>query len=307
MTQSIKGVYCAAATPVRPDLSPNFDAFAAHCRWLIDEGCAGVALLGTTGEANSFSSAERRQLLEAALNAGLTGDLLLPGTGLANAPETIELTRHALSHGVSKVVMLPPFYYKGVSDDGLFRAYAKVIEGVGSDSLRVILYHIPQMTGVPISHDLIARLMQAFPRIIAGIKDSAGQLDNMTAMLARFPNFSVLAGADPLLLPLMRAGGAGCITATSNLVARDLAIVFRHANDPAKSADVDAAQARINAHRNLSNSYVQIPAIKAMVGFLHGDAEGWARTRPPLIPLNAAEIAELRTKLLEIGAAVNGA
>ena len=307
MTKPISGVFCAATTPVKPDLSPNFEAFASHCRWLIAEGCTGVALLGTTGEANSFSSAERRQLLEAALNAGLTGDQLMPGTGLANVPETIELTRHALSHGVRKVVMLPPFYYKGVSDDGLFQAYARVIEGVGSNDLRVILYHIPQMTGLPISHDLIARLIEAFPGIIVGIKDSAGQFDNMTAMLARFKNFSVLAGADPLLLPLMQAGGAGCITATSNLVARSLATVFNHANDPAKAAEVEAAQANIVAHRNLSNSYVQIPAIKAMVGYLHGEAKGWARTRPPLVPLGDAELAGLRVKLLEIGAAVNGA
>lgn len=307
MTLPVTGVYCAATTPVKPDLSPDFAAFAAHCRWLIDEGCTGVALLGTTGEANSFSSSERRQLLEAALKAGLTGDQLLPGTGLANIPETIDLTRHALSSGVHQVVMLPPFYYKGVSDEGLFQAYAKVIEGVASDRLRVILYHIPQMTGLPISHNLIGRLVEAFPGIVAGIKDSAGQFDNMTAMLARFKDFSVLAGADPLLLPLMQAGGAGCITATSNLVARSLATVYKHANDPAKAAEVEAAQANIVAHRNLSNSYVQIPAIKAMVGFLHGDPSGWARTRPPLVALSAAELADLRSNLLEIGAAVNGA
>ena len=307
MTLPVTGVYCAATTPVKPDLSPNFEAFAKHCRWLIAEGCTGVALLGTTGEANSFSSLERRQLLEAALNAGLAGDQLLPGTGLANVSETIDLTRHALTHGVRQVVMLPPFYYKGVSDEGLFQAYAKVIEGVGSDKLRVILYHIPQMTGLPISHDLIARLTGAFPGIVVGIKDSAGQFDNMTAMLARFNDFSVLAGADPLLLPLVQAGGAGCITATSNLVARSLATVFKHANDPARVAEVEAAQAKIVAHRNLSNSYVQIPAIKAMVGYLHGDVKGWARTRPPLVSLDDAGLADLRGKLIEIGAAVNGA
>jgi 4-hydroxy-tetrahydrodipicolinate synthase len=306
MTSAISGVFCASATPINADLSPNLPAFSAHCRWLIDKGCTGVALLGTTGEANSFASAERKTILEAALSSGLGGDQLMPGTGLANIPETIDLTRHALSVGVSRVVMLPPFYYKGVSDDGIFAAYARTIEGVGDDRLKVILYHIPQMSGIVISHDLIERLISAFPGVIVGIKDSAGKMENMEAMVARFPGFSVLAGADPLLLPLMQLGGAGCITATSNLVARELVTVFKGANDPLHAKAVTVAQDRINAFRNLSNSYVQIPAIKAMVGFLTGDP-GWNRTRPPLKGLTDPELADLKAKLLAIGATVKGA
>ena len=265
MTLPITGVYCAATTPVNADLSPNLAAFAAHCHRLLADGCDGVALLGTTGEANSFAMAERKSILEAALAAGIDPARLMPGTGVVALPETIELTRHALSVGVNRVVMLPPSYYKGVSEEGLFRAYAQVIEAIGDNNLQVVLYHIPQVSGVPISHDLIERLVSAFPGTVVGIKDSAGKLDNMQAMIARFPGFSVLAGADPLLLPLMQMGGAGSITATSNLVGAELATVFRGANDPAQAAEVAAAQARINAHRDLSNSYVQIPAIKAMV------------------------------------------
>jgi len=299
MTFAVSGVFCASATPLAADLSPDLTAFAAHCRTLIQDGCDGIALLGTTGEANSFSSAERRAILEAALSAGITPSSLLPGTGLANVPETVELTRHALSCGVTTVVMLPPYYYKGVSDDGLFAAYASVIERLADPRLRVILYHIPQMTGLPIGHDLIERLVTAFPGTVVGIKDSAGKIENMEAMIARFPGFSVLAGADPLLLPLMRLGGAGCITATSNLVARELAFVFRHANDASRSEGVAAAQARINAYRDLSNSYVQIPAIKAMVGRRHGEA-GWARTRPPLLSTTQAEQVDLARRLDEI-------
>jgi 4-hydroxy-tetrahydrodipicolinate synthase len=218
-------------------------------------------------------------------------------------PETIELTRHALSLGVRRVVMLPPNYYKGVSDEGLFRAYAQVIETLGDNRLQVVLYHIPQVSGVPISHDLIERLVTAFPGVVVGIKDSAGKLDNMQAMIARFPGFSVLAGADPLLLPLRRMGGAGCITATSNLVADSLAVVHRGATDPAQAAAVEAAQARINAFRDLSNSYVQIPAIKAMVAFRTGEAL-WCRTRPPLVPLDAGQLADLKSRLAAIGATV---
>lgn len=299
MIPAISGVFCAAATPLNEDLSPDLGMFATHCRALLDDGCDGIALLGTTGEANSFSSGERRAILEAALSAGIDPGRLLPGTGLANIPETVDLTRHALSCGVTTVVMLPPFYYKGVSDDGLFDAYARVIEGIGDTRLRVILYHIPQMTGLPIGHDLIGRLVAAFPGTVIGIKDSAGKIENMEAMVARFPGFAVLAGADPLLLPLMRMGGAGCITATSNLVGRELAYVFRHATDDAKGAGVAAAQARINAYRDLSNSYVQIPAIKAMIGRRHGH-DGWARTRPPLVPTTASERADLARRLDDI-------
>jgi 4-hydroxy-tetrahydrodipicolinate synthase len=148
---------------------------------------------------------------------------------------------------------------------------------------------------------MIERLIAAFPGNVVGIKDSAGKIENMQAMIARFPGFAVLAGADPLLLPLMRMGGAGCITATSNLVARELAYIFRHANDPARADSVAAAQARINAYRDLSNSYVQIPAIKAMVARRHGQP-GWARTRPPLVPVTAAEQADLARRLDEIDA-----
>lgn len=294
----IRGVFCASATPLNADLSPDLGAFVAHAGALLADGCDGIALLGTTGEANSFSLAERRAILEAAV-AGVGAERLMPGTGVNALPETVELTRHALSLGVTRVVMLPPSYYKGVSDEGLFRAYAQVIETVGDSRLRIVLYHIPQVSGVPIGHDLIERLVTAFPGTVVGIKDSAGKIENMAAMIARFPGFSVLAGADPLLLPLMGMGGAGCITATSNLVADSLATVFHGHADPSRKAEVDAAQARINAFRDLSNSYVQIPAIKAMVAFRHGAAL-WARTRPPLVGLAPAELADLKGRLRAI-------
>ena len=298
----ISGVYCASATPVNADLSPDLAALADHAKALIADGCDGVALLGTTGEANSFSLTERKTILEAAAGAVGAGRLM-PGTGVNALPETVDLTRHALSLGVTRVVMLPPSYYKGVSDEGLFRAYAHAIETIGDTRLKVVLYHIPQVSGVPISHDLIERLVTAFPQTVVGIKDSAGKIENMTAMIERFPGFAVLAGADPLLLPLMGMGGAGCITATSNLVADSLATVFRHHDDPARKAEIAAAQARINAFRDLSNSYTQIPAIKAMVAYRHGLAV-WTRTRPPLVGLTSAELAQLKDRLTAIGASV---
>jgi 4-hydroxy-tetrahydrodipicolinate synthase len=293
------GVFCAALTPLDADLRPNHGAFVAHCRRLIADGCAGVALLGTTGEANSFSTAERKALLEAAVEGGIAPSQLLPGTGVAALTETVDLTRHAVSLGVVSVVMLPPFYYKGVSDDGLFAAYARIIETIADDRLQIVLYHIPQVSGIPLSLPLIGRLIEAFPDTVVGIKDSAGDFANMQALLAAFPGFSVLAGADPLLLPLIKAGGAGCITATSNLVANSLRTVYDHANDPARAAEVEAAQARINAYRSLSNSYVQIPTIKAMVGLKNGNS-AWARPRPPLMPLSAADQADLAAKFAQL-------
>jgi 4-hydroxy-tetrahydrodipicolinate synthase len=292
MDQPIDGVFCASVTPVMADLAPDHSAFVAHCRHLLEQGCDGVALLGTTGEANSFSGSERKALLEAAVAAGIAPDRLMPGTGVAAWSETVDLTKHALSLGVTRVVMLPPFYYKGISDDGLFAAYAEIAERVADPRLRVVLYHIPQFSAVPITFPVIERLRTRYPGTFVGIKDSSGDLNNMVALVERFPDFSVLAGADPLMLPLLRRGGAGCITATSNLVAHDLAFIFRNHADPAKAAEVDAAQARVVAARTRVSQFAQIASIKTLVARRTGDAN-WHNLRPPLLPLTAAEAAEL--------------
>lgn len=301
MTASdIGGVFCAAATPLDATGAPDIKNFAAHCKTLIDSGCDGVALLGTTGEANSFGLAERMAILDGAIDAGIDPAHMLPGTAQTAVTDTIVLTRHAVDAGVRAVLVLPPFYYKGVSDEGIYRAFSSVIEGVGNDRLRVVLYHIPQVSGVAIPHDVIARLREAFPGIVAGIKDSSGDMENMKTMAARFDNFSVLAGADPLLLPLMQAGGAGCITATSNLLAADLRIVFDGWNDPARAAEVAAAQDRINDMRNLSNRYTQLPTIKTMLASRYGD-DGWLRVRPPLVELSDAERADVWNTMAALG------
>jgi len=287
-----RGVFSAALTPLDEELLPDHTRFVAHCHRLLAEGCDGIAMLGTTGEANSFSSDERRALLEAAIAGGVAPDRLLPGTGVAALMETVALTRHALACGVTTVVMLPPFYYKGVSEDGLFASYAEVIERVGDPRLRVVLYHIPQMSAVPIPFPVITRMRERFPGVFTGIKDSAGDFAHMTALVREFPGLSVLAGADPLMLPVLREGGAGCITATSNLVAAELAFVFRHFADAARAAEVEAAQARIVAARNQASRFAQMASLKTMLGAKLKD-EGWRRMRPPLLPLTAEETAAL--------------
>ena len=288
MSFPVEGVFCAAATPLKEDGTPDLRLFGAHARALLEEGCHGVALLGSTGEAASFGIRERMDLLEAALEAGVPADALLPGTSVPSVTDTVALTRHAVQAGARGVVMLPPFYYKAFTDEGLFRFYARVIEGVADDRLRVVLYHIPMLTGVPISHALIAMLREAFPDTVVGIKDSDGKVENMQAMAAAFPGFGVLAGADPLLLPVLQAGGAGCITASSNVVARELRTVYDGWNDPARADEVRAAQDTVVAWRNLTNAYVQLPTVKAMLARRRGDL-GWLALHPPFTPLSEPE------------------
>lgn len=288
MSFAIQGVYCAAATPLKADGTPDLPLFGAHARALLEEGCHGVALLGSTGEAASFGVQERMDLLEAAMTAGVPASALLPGTSTPSVTDTVALTRHAVQAGAPGVVMLPPYYYKAFSDEGLFRFYAQVIERVADSRLKVVLYHIPMLTGVPISHGLITLLREAFPDTIVGIKDSDGKIDNMHQMSAKFPNFGVLAGADPLLLPVLQGGGAGCITASSNLVARELRVVYDHWQDPAKAAEVKAAQETIVAWRTLTNAYVQLPTVKTMLARRRQDL-GWLNVHPPFTPLTDSE------------------
>ncbi|MFD0936383.1 dihydrodipicolinate synthase family protein, partial [Methylobacterium trifolii] len=208
-----RGIFSAAPTPLTADYRPDHGLFLDHARRLLEAGCDGISLLGTTGEANSLSLPDRKALLEAVVAGGIAPGRLMPGTGMAALTDAVDLTRHALSLGVATVLMLPPFYYKAVTDEGLFAAYAEVIERVADPRLRVVLYHYPQVSGVSLSHALIGRLRERYPAIVTGIKDSSGDFDNLTAMVERFPGLAVLTGADPLVLPLLRAGGAGGITA----------------------------------------------------------------------------------------------
>ena len=283
-----KGVFSAAATPFAADGSVDVHRLTAHCLRLIEDGCHGVAVLGSTGEANSLSMAERMAVLEALVAGGVPPEALLPGTGVCAAPETIELTRHALSLGIDTVVMLPPFYYKAVTDAGLVDAYARIVDAVDEPRLRVVLYHIPPIAQVPLGFELIAALRERYPATFVGIKDSGGELEHMLKLVRTFPGFAVLSGADPLLWPLLEAGGAGCITATSNVLARELRTVFDHFADPDEEAMVADARSRIVAMRTLSNRFPQIPTIKAMVGHRSSD-DGWCRVRPPFLALTAAD------------------
>lgn len=299
MTGQIRGVFCAAATPITEAGSPDLVRLGVHAKQLIADGCDGVALLGTTGEANSFSVTERQQIVEATVAAGISPDRLMPGTGVCAIPDTVALTRHALSLGITKFVMLPPFYYKQPSDYGLFAAYSEVIDKVADPRLKIILYHIPQIAMIPLGLSLIERLIKRFPNTVVGIKDSSGDAANSEALVRAFPGFSVLVGADPTMRPLLAIGGAGCITAASNLVAAELALVFRHHSDPQRTVEVDAAQDRITRTRAILPRFVQIPAVKAMIARRYKDAS-WLHVRAPLVALDAKQIAELDRLMNEL-------
>ena len=286
MAGVIKGVFCAATTPLDENLNPDLPKLAEHAKRLLADGCHGVAMLGSTGEANSFSLNERKSMVDAVVASGVPGEQLMPGTGVPAAPETIELTKHALAAGVRTVVMLPPFYYKGVSDQGLIDSYSRVIDGVGDNRLQVILYHIPPISQIAIPVDVIHALLTKFPGTFVGVKDSGGDIEHMKMLVKTFPDLSILAGADPFMLPLLKEGGAGCITATSNLVGAQLRTVYDNFDKPDFADAVEAAQARIVKLRNLSNSYVQIPTMKTMVAHRTKD-DAWCRVRPPFVSLDA--------------------
>jgi 4-hydroxy-tetrahydrodipicolinate synthase len=292
-----RGVMSPVLTPFNADLTPSAPRFIRHCRWLLDQE-VGLAIFGTNSEANSLSIAEKRTLLDALAEAGLPMEKMVPGTGMCALPDTIELTRHAVQAGCSGVLMLPPFYYKGVSDEGLFRGFAKVIEAIADPRLRIYVYHIPPVSQVPISLKLIERLLIAFPGTIAGVKDSSGDWENTVAMLREFQpqGFDVFAGTETILLETMRGGGAGCITATGNVNPTAIMRLYKTWQQPG----ADAQQQALNTTRALFQKLPIIPAMKAAIAWKSGDAE-WATVRPPLVELSADQRRQLEAELTQDG------
>ena len=290
-----RGVFAAALTPMDANLYPDHGAFAAHCRRLLAAGCHGVAVFGTTGEANSLSVGERLAALEALIEEGLPGEALLPGTGSSALTDTVRLSRAALDAGAAGVLVLPPFYYKGVDDDGLFRFFAEVVERVGDDRLRLYLYHIPHLTGVGFGFAVIARLLEAYPGVVVGTKDSSGDAERIATLCRKFPGFSILVGTEALLLDTLQEGAAGCISATVNVTSR-LARRVHDAHQAGESDEAEALQRRLTELRALIEAYPMIPALKRLTAELTGD-EGWRNLRPPLSALDEADFEELLSRL----------
>jgi 4-hydroxy-tetrahydrodipicolinate synthase len=299
MNQKLRGVLAPVVTPFHADYTPDAARFIHHCRWLLKHGCNGLAVFGTNSEANSLDAPERMQLLERLIQAGVSPAALMPGTGCCSVSETVRLTAHAVSLGCAGVLILPPFYYKGVPEEGLYRHFSEVIQRVGSDRLRLYLYHIPPVAGVGIPHGLVARLLEAYPGTVAGLKDSSGDWSHTDTLIRRFGprGFDVFAGSEVFLLRTLRAGAAGCITAGANVNPHGIAAVYRSWEAPG----AESLQASADAVRQvLQSTSSMIPALKACIAH-HAADPAWRTVRPPLVELAPGEVQALLANLSAVG------
>jgi 4-hydroxy-tetrahydrodipicolinate synthase len=298
----IKGVLSPVVTPFKDDLSPDTDRFIAQCKWLLSQHC-GLAVFGTNSEANSLSVNERIALLDSLLAADVDPSRMMPGTGCCALTDTVRLTEHAVKAGCAGVLMLPPFYYKGVSEDGLYRSFAEVIERVGDSRLRIYLYHIPPVAVVGITRGLVERLLKAYPTAVAGMKDSSGDWNNTKMMLDAFAKsgFDIFPGSESFLLAAMRNGGAGCISATANVNPAAIDKLYREW----RNADAEAQQEALNVIRNTIGQYVMIPSLKQVIAHYAKDPD-WVTVRPPLVQITAAQAANIMSGLEKLGFTMPG-
>lgn len=291
-----RGVFAAVLTPLKDDLSPDIPTFLEHCRWLLANGCDGLGILGSTSEANSFSVEERLAMIETVADSDIPASSLIIGTGCCAIPDTVRLNRAALDIGAGGVLVLPPFFYKNVSEDGIYAAYAETIERTGNNALRLYIYHFPQMTALDISLDLLGRLIEAFPDNVVGLKNSSGDWDNMEAIIRAFPDFDMFAGTEQYLLPTLKAGGAGCISATTNVFCHEAGQVFAKWD----STEAEALQARSTELRLAVQAFPPVAACKEITARSTGRT-GWRNLRPPLAKLSPEKRQALFTSLDDLG------
>jgi 4-hydroxy-tetrahydrodipicolinate synthase len=298
MTTNLRGILAPALTAVTDDFQIHEERTLAHFRWLLENGCDGLVLFGTTSEANSFSVVERRRLLERAVSAGISAEQLLVGTGCCSLTDSVELTKHAIQIGCAGALTLPPFYYKQVSDDGLFKYFASLIDGVADERLRLYLYHIPPMAIVSFSLALVEKLIAKYPGIVVGIKDSSGDWAHTKELIERFGRFAfdVFPGSESYLLGALQIGAAGCISGMTNVSAESLQMIFKNWRDPEAKARQDV----VSRVRQTLLKYPLIPALKAIISKARND-NTWNNVRPPLLPLRESEFADLTTELFAAG------
>ena len=274
-----RGVIAAIATAIDADAEPDCVRSTALARHLLDYGCDGLNVLGTTGEATSFSRAQRERVMSAYKEAGLPLDRLMVGTGAAALADAVALTRHAAALGFGGVLVLPPFYYKGVPDDGLFAHVEAIVRATAATPIPIYLYHYPALSGLPWHPALVRRLLDAFGRRIAGLKDSSGDMGYAREVAALSAEFDVFPSTEAAL-PEARSGAfAGCISATANLNADLCARAYR--------GDGGALEAAV-AIRKLFEGKALVSGVKALLAHIHGDA-AWARVMPPLAQFPAAD------------------
>ncbi|MBK5203976.1 MAG: dihydrodipicolinate synthase family protein [Polaromonas sp.] len=289
----IKGVLSPVVTPFSEDLSVNENKFVDHCKWLVGNG-VGLAIFGTNSEANSLSVSERLYLTDKLLEAGIDASRLMPGTGCCSIPDTVKLTQHATKHGAAGVLMLPPFYYKDISEDGLFAYFSEIVERVGSSALRIYLYHIPQVTQVAITESLIERLLKRYPESFAGIKDSSGDWAGTQKFIHAFAanGFDVFPGSEIFMLDALRIGGVGCISATANVNPKGIVELYENW----QSYQADALNETMTSIRKTCQMFAVLPAMKDIIATYRKDPT-WAKVRPPLMGLDEKSSASLKAKL----------
>jgi 4-hydroxy-tetrahydrodipicolinate synthase len=276
----LRGVIAAVATAVDASGAPDEKRSTALARYLLDNGCDGLNVLGTTGEATSFSVEQRTRVMSAYGAAGLPMDRLMVGTGAAATDDAIALTRHAAALGFAGALVLPPFYYKGVPDDGLAAYIAAILEATAAQPIPLYLYHFPQNSGVPWPIPLVQRLRQTHGARIAGLKDSSGDMAYARQAAAIDPGFAAFPSTEAVLLEARDGAFAGCISATANLNADLCARAWR-------DGDAAALEAAVTI-RKLFDGKALVPGVKALLAHIHGDA-AWARVKPPLVAFSAAD------------------
>src|SRR5438034_641552 len=313
MTQPIRGVLAPVVTPFKSDLAPDPHRFIAHCKWLLSQNC-GLAVFGTNSEANSLSMEERAMLLDELVAAGVDPSRMMPGTGCCSITETVKLTKQAVGNGCAGVLMLPPFYYKDVGEEGLYRYFSEVVQRVGDARLKIYLYHIPPVAVVGITTGLVERLLAAYPNAIAGMKDSSGDWNNTKTFLDAFAvragravsiagaarTFDVFVGSESFLLANMRNGGVGTISATANINPAAIYELYKNWNT---ADDADNADEQLNVVREVFSSRKfpsMIAALKQAIAIYGNDPE-WSRVRPPLVELTPDHAKTLAAELKAIG------
>ncbi|HEX5318290.1 MAG TPA: dihydrodipicolinate synthase family protein [Stellaceae bacterium] len=297
-SQPFAGVLVPVLTPFTPAGEPDSGRFISFCRFILDQGADGLAIFGTTSEANSMSGAERMALLDKLIAAGIPAGKLMPGAGACSISEATTLIKHAVGHGVGGVLMLPPFYYKGMTEQGVYDFIAAVIDRVGSPALRMYLYHIPPQTMIPFGVELVGRLIKAYPNTVVGLKDSSGDWNNTKALLDAYAadGFGIFPGSEVFLLDGLRNGGVGCITASGNVNVPGIRKVYENWKTP----QADQLQADITRVRMTIQKYPMVPALKRIVAHFHGDPD-WAAVRPPMERLSEAQSKALLEDLAKIG------
>lgn len=299
-TELLSGVFAPVLTPFKADLSVDKQAHLLFCRWLLANN-AGLAVFGTNSEANSLSVNERLELLDNLLAGGIPASRLVPGTGACALPDSVLLTQAAVNAGAAAVLMLPPFFYKNVSEEGVFASYAEVIDRIGDSRLKILLYHIPQFSGVPITLGLIERLVARYPDTVVGLKDSSGVLENTLSVLREFPQLRVFCASESLLLETMRHGGAGCISACANVNPAAIDNLCRNWDQ----SNAEGLQNALNPVRKIFETRPMIAALKTAAARFGGHAD-FATVRPPLVRFGDAPGDELMSALAAVGFAMPG-